>query len=197
MVVITHDRVLPRPRGDADRRARPGILASFRGVSATTSLRKADQLDAEGKKANARFDKLLAQKRRWIRKGVEARRTRNEGRCGARGPAPLSAAPAGSALATPLASTGRRQRPDGGRAGATSPSASASAPSCAISPRASCAATASAMIGPNGAGKTTLLKLILGGIEPDEGRVRRGTRQTVAYFDQLRAQLDPEAPLTG
>ena len=52
------------------------------------------------------------------------------------------------------------------------------------------------LIGPNGAGKTTLLKLILGGIEPDEGRVRRGTRQTVAYFDQLRAQLDPEAPLT-
>jgi ATP-binding cassette subfamily F protein uup len=51
-------------------------------------------------------------------------------------------------------------------------------------------------IGPNGAGKTTLLKLILGEVEPDEGTVRRGTRQTVAYFDQLRAQLDPELPLT-
>ncbi|MDI3491084.1 MAG: transport system ATP-binding/permease protein [Thauera sp.] len=51
-------------------------------------------------------------------------------------------------------------------------------------------------IGPNGAGKTTLLKLILGEIEPDEGSVRRGTRQSVAYFDQLRAQLDPELPLT-
>ncbi|NLF53861.1 MAG: ATP-binding cassette domain-containing protein, partial [Thauera phenolivorans] len=48
----------------------------------------------------------------------------------------------------------------------------------------------------NGAGKTTLLKLILGEVEPDEGTVRRGTRQTVAYFDQLRAQLDPELPLT-
>jgi ATP-binding cassette subfamily F protein uup len=45
------------------------------------------------------------------------------------------------------------------------------------------------LIGPNGAGKTTLLKLILGELEPDEGRIRRGTRQTVAYFDQLRAQL--------
>ncbi|HQE40587.1 MAG TPA: ATP-binding cassette domain-containing protein, partial [Zoogloea sp.] len=52
------------------------------------------------------------------------------------------------------------------------------------------------LIGPNGAGKTTLLKMILGDLEPDEGTVRRGTRQTVAYFDQLRAQLDPEAPLT-
>jgi len=51
-------------------------------------------------------------------------------------------------------------------------------------------------IGPNGAGKTTLLKLILGEIEPDEGSVRLGTRITVAYFDQLRAQLDPELPLT-
>ena len=51
-------------------------------------------------------------------------------------------------------------------------------------------------IGPNGAGKTTLLKLILGEVEPDAGTVRRGTRQTVAYFDQLRAQLDPELPLT-
>jgi ATP-binding cassette subfamily F protein uup len=52
------------------------------------------------------------------------------------------------------------------------------------------------LIGPNGAGKTTLLKLILGELEADEGSIRRGTRQTVAYFDQLRAQLDPEAPLT-
>ncbi|MCC4119115.1 ATP-binding cassette domain-containing protein, partial [Aromatoleum toluclasticum] len=52
------------------------------------------------------------------------------------------------------------------------------------------------LIGPNGAGKTTLLKLILGEIAPDSGSVRRGTRQTVAYFDQLRAQLDPELPLT-
>lgn len=52
------------------------------------------------------------------------------------------------------------------------------------------------IIGPNGAGKTTLLKLILGDLEPDEGSVRRGTRQNVAYFDQLRTQLDPELPLT-
>jgi len=51
-------------------------------------------------------------------------------------------------------------------------------------------------IGPNGAGKTTLLKLILGEIEPDEGSIRRGTRQSVAYFDQLREQLDPELALT-
>jgi len=52
-----------------------------------------------------------------------------------------------------------------------------------------------ALIGPNGAGKTTLLKLILGEIEPDAGLVRHGTRRRVAYFDQMRAQLDPEARL--
>jgi ATP-binding cassette subfamily F protein uup len=51
------------------------------------------------------------------------------------------------------------------------------------------------LIGPNGAGKTTLLKLILGEIEPDAGLVRHGTRRNVAYFDQMRAQLDPEARL--
>ena len=52
------------------------------------------------------------------------------------------------------------------------------------------------IVGPNGAGKTTLLKLILGELAPDEGGIKRGTRQSVAYFDQLRTQLDPELPLT-
>jgi len=51
------------------------------------------------------------------------------------------------------------------------------------------------LIGPNGAGKTTLLKLILGDLEPDEGLIRRGTKQQIAYFDQFRTQLDPEMPL--
>ena len=48
------------------------------------------------------------------------------------------------------------------------------------------------LIGPNGAGKSTLLKLILGKLEPDAGTVRLGTQLSVAYFDQLRAQLDPD-----
>ncbi|KAG0161738.1 hypothetical protein DFQ30_005991, partial [Apophysomyces sp. BC1015] len=51
------------------------------------------------------------------------------------------------------------------------------------------------LVGPNGAGKTTLLKLILGEITPDEGRVRTGTNLRIAYFDQMRAQLDPERSL--
>ena len=60
---------------------------------------------------------------------------------------------------------------------------------------ASCAATGSASIGPNGAGKSTLLKLILGALAPDAGTVRLGTKLQVAYFDQMREQLDPERTL--
>jgi len=203
VVVITHDRVFLDGIATRIVELDRGRLASFPGRYADYQRRKADELDAEGK-ATARFDKLLAQEEVWIRKGIEARRTRNEGRVrrlealrreraarrdrrAARrdrlGDVRLAVdrGEQSGQMVAELQSVGKRfgdrtvvrdfstRILRGDRVG---------------------------LIGPNGSGKTTLLKLILGDLEPDSGIVRRGTRQTVAYFDQLRAQLDPELPLT-
>src|SRR5690606_15051726 len=145
----------------------------------------------------ARFDKFLAQEEEWIRKGVEARRTRNEGRVR-------------RLEALRRARAARRDRlGDVSLAVDTGDkSGQMVAELTHVSKRYGDKVVVRdfstrilrgdriGFLGPNGAGKTTLLKLILGEIEPDEGTVRRGTRQTVAYFDQLREQLDPELPLT-
>ncbi|TXG98475.1 MAG: ATP-binding cassette domain-containing protein, partial [Zoogloea sp.] len=172
------------------------VLASFPGRFSEYLARKAEHLEAE-EKANARFDKLLAQEEVWIRKGVEARRTRNEGRVrrlealrrerSARrdrfGNVKL-ALDRGEGSGQMVAELEHVGKTFGARQIVRD-----------FSTRI-LRGDRIGLIGPNGAGKTTLLKLILGELEPDEGRIRRGTRQTVAYFDQLRAQLDPEAPLT-
>lgn len=196
VVVITHDRVFLDGIATRIVELDRGRLTSFPGRYADYQRRKTDELDAEGKAA-ARFDKLLAQEEVWIRKGIEARRTRNEGRVrrlealrrerAARrdrlGDVRLAVdrGEQSGQMVAELQSVGKRfgdrtvvrdfstRILRGDRVG---------------------------LIGPNGSGKTTLLKLILGDLEPDSGIVRRGTRQTVAYFDQLRAQLDPELPLT-
>ncbi|MBN9698063.1 MAG: ATP-binding cassette domain-containing protein [Zoogloea sp.] len=196
VVVITHDRVfldnITTRIVELDR----GVLSSYPGRFSDYLARKAEQLDAE-EKANARFDKLLAQEEVWIRKGVEARRTRNEGRVrrlealrrerSARrerfGNVKL-ALDRGDGSGQMVAELENVEKRFGER--------------CIVRDFSARILRGDriGLVGPNGAGKTTLLKLILGELEPDAGRVRRGTRQTVAYFDQLRAQLDPEAPLT-
>jgi len=196
VVVITHDRVfldnITTRIVELDR----GILSSYPGRFSEYLTRKAEQLDAE-EKANARFDKLLAQEEVWIRKGVEARRTRNEGRVrrlealrrerSARrerfGNVKL-ALDRGDGSGQMVAELENVEKRFGDR--------------CIVRDFSTRILRGDriGLVGPNGAGKTTLLKLILGELEPDAGRIRRGTRQTVAYFDQLRAQLDPEAPLT-
>jgi ABC transport system ATP-binding/permease protein len=189
VVVITHDRVFLDSVATRIVELDRGRLASYPGRFSDYVARKEEELEAEAR-ANARFDKLLAQEEVWIRKGVEARRTRNEGlrrersarrdRLGNVRLAVDQGERSGQMVAELLEVTKRfgdkmvvrdfsTRILRGDRIG---------------------------LIGPNGAGKTTLLKLILGELEPDEGRVRRGTRQQVAYFDQMREQLDPELPLT-
>jgi ATP-binding cassette subfamily F protein uup len=191
-IVITHDRrFLDRVATrivELDR----GLLRSYPGNFAAYEARKSEQLAAEDV-LNRKFDKFWAQEEVWIRRGIEARRTRNEGRVrrlealreqrAARreriGNVKLSldAGERSGKLVTELEGVTKRfgerivvkdlslrvQRGD--RLG---------------------------LIGPNGAGKSTLIKLILGKLEPDAGTIRLGTNVQVAYFDQLREQLDPE-----
>ncbi len=196
VVVITHDRVFLDNVATRIVELDRGRLASYPGRFGEYVRRKAEELEAEAK-ADQRFDKVLAQEEVWIRKGIEARRTRNEGRVrrleslrrerAARrerlGMVRLAvdAGDKSGHMVAELANVTKRfgervivrdfstRIMRGDRIG---------------------------FIGPNGSGKTTLLKLILGELEPDQGTVRRGTRQSVAYFDQLRTQLDPELPLT-
>ena len=195
LLFITHDRRfldrLATRIVELDR----GLLTSYPGSFTKYQERKAQRLHEESLE-QARADKLLAQEEIWIRKGVEARRTRavfrvqrldtlraeraarrhQQGQVAMR----VDAGDSSGALVADLINvsksygdhkiidnfSGRVMRGD--RVG---------------------------LIGPNGAGKTTMLRLILGEIEPDSGTVKRGTKQQVAYFDQFRTALDPEAPL--
>ncbi|WP_230969443.1 ATP-binding cassette domain-containing protein [Nitrogeniibacter aestuarii] len=195
VILITHDRVFLDHVATRIVELDRGQLASFDGNFTDYQRKKAEQLEAEAK-ANARFDKLLAQEEVWIRKGIEARRTRNEGRV------------------RRLESLRRERAARRDRLGNVSLALERGEASGKMVAELTDVTKAYdgktvvrdfstrilrgdriGFIGPNGAGKTTLLKLILGEIEPDSGTVRRGTRQQVAYFDQLRAQLDPEATL--
>jgi len=195
VLVVTHDRrFLDRVAQrivELDR----GRLASFPGNFSEYERRKAVLL-AEEAVVQRKFDKVLAQEEAWIRKGVEARRTRNEGRVrrleqlrGERAQRrdrmghvdmALAEAQRSGKLVAELEHVGKRF---GDRVVVRDVSALVTR------------GDRIGFIGPNGSGKTTLLRLIVGELEPDEGRVRRGTRLDVAYFDQLRAALDEEATL--
>ena len=192
---ITHDRTFLDQVATRIVELDRGKLRSYSGNFAAYQQRKADELEAE-RLENARFDKLLAQEEVWIRKGIEARRTRNEGRVRRL-----------EALRDERVK--RRDRPGAVQIAVDVAERSGKlvAELVDVSKRygdkqviSHCDAVVMrgdkvGLIGPNGAGKTTLLKLLLGEIEPDQGSVRRGTNLQVAYFDQMRAQLDLERTL--
>ena len=195
IVLITHDRrFLDRVATrivELDR----GKLASFPGNFATYLLRKEEMLRDEAL-ANARFDKLLKEEEVWIRKGVEARRTRAQFRVQRLDQLRTQRAERRNQMgqANLRLETGDKS----GQLIAELEQVNKSLGDKTIIEDFSCRILRGdrvGVIGPNGAGKTTLLKLILGELEPDSGRVRRGTRQAVAYFDQFREALDPEAAL--
>ncbi|NMG01860.1 ATP-binding cassette domain-containing protein [Azoarcus taiwanensis] len=196
VVVITHDRVFLDNVATRIVELDRGRLGSYPGNFSDYQRRKAEELDAE-EKANARFDKLLAQEEVWIRKGIEARRTRNEGRVRRLQALRGERAARRDRLGNVKLAVDKGE--SSGRMVAELHGVSKQYGDRVVVRDFSTRIMRGdrvGLIGPNGSGKTTLLKLILGEIAPDSGTVRRGTRQSVAYFDQLREQLDPELPLT-
>jgi ABC transport system ATP-binding/permease protein len=204
LIVITHDRHFLNRVSTRIVELDRGHLLSYPGNFERYQVQKEEQLAQEAV-LNARADKLLAQEEVWIRKGVEARRTRatarivrldrlrekREARREAVGRVRLelaAGAPTGKIVAE-LDHVSFAFK-DGANA--------AHAPSKVIVQGLTTTILRGdkiGLIGPNGAGKTTLLKLILGVLQPDSGKLRTGSNLSVAYFDQLRDALDPNATL--
>jgi ABC transport system ATP-binding/permease protein len=194
-VVITHDRrFLDRVAtriAELDR----GFLRTFPGNYSIYEQRKAE-IDAAEELANRRFDKFWAQEEVWIRKGVEARRTRNEGRVKRLEHLREERAARRERLGSVrlAVDTGERS----GKLVAELENVNKSFGERRVLADVSLRVMRGdrvGLLGPNGAGKTTLIRLIVGTLDPDSGRVRCGTNLKVAYFDQLREQLDPEKTL--
>ncbi|MGA7179841.1 MAG: ATP-binding cassette domain-containing protein [Thiobacillaceae bacterium] len=195
VLLITHDRRFLDNVATRIVELDRGMLASFPGGFSEYRRRKAEMLNAEDL-ANARFDKLLAQEEVWIRKGVEARRTRNEGRVRRLEQLRRERAARRDQLGKVSLAIDAGDR--SGKVVAELVNVSRSFDDKTIVRDFSCVIRRGdkvGLIGPNGAGKSTLLKLILGEMPPDSGKVRQGTKLSAAYFDQFRTQLDDEAAL--
>jgi ATP-binding cassette subfamily F protein uup len=195
VLFITHDRRFLDNIATRIVELDRGLLASFPGNFTTYQARKAEMLAAEAV-MDAKFDKVLAQEEVWIRKGIQARRTRNEGRVRR-----LEQLRRERAARRNQAGTVSLNVDAGDRSGklvAELENVNKSYGSTPIIRDFSARIQRGdkiGLLGPNGAGKTTLLRLILGEIEADSGTVKQGTKLAVAYFDQLREQLDEEATL--
>lgn len=197
IVLITHDRVFLDNTVDKIAELDRGRLSVYPGSYAKYKEWKNDQLHNE-ERLNTEFDKLLAQEEVWIRKGIEARRTRNEGRVR-------------RLEALRIERRQRRERvgqvtfevDSGNKSGKIVANLEdvnvAFGDKCILKNFATTVLRGDkiGLIGPNGVGKSTLLKVILGELAPDSGKVELGTKIAVAYFDQFREQLDEEATIQG
>ena len=191
LLFITHDRAFLRRLATRIVELDRGRLTSWPGNYDEYLRKKAEQLAAEAQH-NALFDKKLSQEEAWIRQGIKARRTRNEGRVRA-------------LEALRVERSQRRERI--GKADLQLETAETSGKlvfecehvdfSYGDQPVVRDFSTRImrgdriGIVGPNGAGKSTLIKLLLGDLQPQRGEVRRGTKLQIAYFDQQREQLDP------
>ena len=192
LLFVTHDRALLQRLATRLLELDRGVLTSWPGDYAAFVEKKAALLEIEARH-NAKFDKNLAQEEIWIRQGIEARRTRNEGRVRA-----LYA----------LREERRQRREQLGKASFALGQAELSGKLVIEAKNVRYAwqdeplirdfstrimrGDRIGLIGPNGSGKTTLLNLLLGRLSPDAGEVKHGTKLDIAYFDQLREHLEPE-----
>jgi len=192
LVFISHDRRFMQRIATRILELDRGNLTSYPGDYATYLRQKEAALAAEATQA-AKFDKHLAQEEVWIRQGIKARRTRNEGRV--------------RALKKLRDERAQRREQTGkirlnvdrgelsGRIVIEAESINKSYQNRPLIQDFSTVIMRSdkvGLIGPNGIGKTTLLKLLLNELPPDSGQIKHGTQLSIRYFDQLRAQLDPE-----
>ncbi|KJZ13956.1 ABC transporter ATPase [Marinomonas sp. S3726] len=192
ILFITHDRRFLEQLANRIIELDRGNLISFNGKLSGFLDFKAKMLEEE-ERANALFDKRLAEEEVWIRQGIKARRTRNEGRVRAL-----------KALRVERSERINRQGNANMKIESTDKSGKLVAEFTQVEHRFEDKVILKPMdlmvtrgdriglIGPNGCGKSTFLKILLGQITPNEGHVRQGTKLNVAYFDQLREQLDPE-----
>jgi ATP-binding cassette subfamily F protein uup len=192
LLFITHDRAFLQRLATRIIELDRGKLADFPGDWNAYLARKAQLLAAEDR-ANAEFDKKLAQEEVWIRKGVEARRTRNEGRVRALKRMRDEFAQRRTRVGS--ASMAIQEAERSGKVVVEAENVGFDYDGKAVIRDLSTTILRGdkvGIIGPNGAGKTTLLKLLLGELAPTRGRLRRGTNLSIAYFDQYRAVLDEE-----
>lgn len=192
LIFVTHDRELLQKLATHIVEIDNGKLISWRGSYYKYLEHKEALLEAEAK-ANALFDKKLAQEEQWIRQGIKARRTRNEGRVR-------------QLKKMRTERNARRTRP--GQISITQTNIQSSGKIVFEVNHVSfsydektivndfstliCRGDKVGIIGPNGVGKSTLINLLLGNITPSEGSIKHGTKLTIGYFDQHRLLLDPE-----
>jgi ATP-binding cassette subfamily F protein uup len=192
VIFVTHDRAFLQRLATRIVELDRGKLTSWPGNYATYLRRKEDALANEQVLAD-KFDKKLAEEEVWVRQGIKARRTRNEGRVKA-----LEAMRAERAARRELMGNVRLQVEQAEQSGKLVFEAKKITKGFAGAPVIGDFSTRVirgdriGLIGPNGAGKTTLLRMLLGELKPDEGEIRLGANVQIAYYDQQREQLDPE-----
>jgi len=193
LLFISHDRAFVRRLATRIIELDRGQLSSWPGGYDDYLRRKAEQLEVEARH-NAQFDRKLSQEEAWIRQGIKARRTRNEGRVRA-----LKALREQRRLRRDRIGKVKLQLQEGefsGKLVFEADDVSFAYDGHRVVRDFSVNILRGdrvGIIGPNGAGKSTLIKLLLGELSPDSGRIRRGTRLQSAYFDQQRTQLNPQA----
>jgi len=195
LVVITHDRAFLQKIANNIVELDRGHLSQLEGSYQNFLTMREQQLAAE-ERANELFDKKLAEEEVWIRQGIKARRTRNEGRV--RALKSMRDERSQRRERTGKASINLDGAESSGKIVAELENISFSFEDKCIVDNFTCNIMRGdriGFVGTNGAGKSTLLKIILGQLTPQQGEVKFGTKLEIAYFDQLRQQLEPEKTL--